>query len=342
MTKKNMLGAALLAVSFCAAGAYAQDEDKGIYGNDDRQDYFQASETGRRLADSTVAFFKAADVASDGKMALENFGEKLQLCKKEPFREQTIGAFCSGTLVAPDLVMTAGHCVKDSYDCSNTKMVFGYAVKQQGQNPSKVDPSEVYSCKGIVARDQQNSGPDYAILKLDRPVPNHQPLPVNREGGLREGAPLFVVGYPVGLPVKVAGGASVRRISALDYFVANLDTYGGNSGSAVFNERTGLIEGILVRGGTDFEVKSSLFGGKCRASVRVADDGGRGEDVTSISAVLKYIPLPGQESPAVEIPVNPNLSTALGNCKDPGEGASIPELMAYVDCLTAQINASKP
>ena len=340
MKKNTITGFALLAL-LAPLCAFAREE-KGIYGNDDRQDYFQAPEARRKLADSTVAFFKAGSVGADGALALENFGDKLQLCKKEPFREQTIGAFCSGTLVAPDLVMTAGHCVKDAYDCANTKMVFGYAIKQQGQNPSRVDPSEVYTCAGIVAREQQNSGADYAILKLDRKVPNHGPLPVNREGGLKEGAPLFVVGYPVGLPVKVAGGASVRRVSFLDYFVANLDTYGGNSGSAVFNEATGLIEGILVRGGTDFEVKSSLFGGKCRASVRVGDGEGRGEDVTSISAVAKYIPLPGQESPAVEIPVNTAVSTMLGNCQDPGPGASIDQLMAYVNCLTAQLNAPKP
>lgn len=338
MKKKIMTGAALLAMVISVAGAYAQDNSKGIYGNDDRQDYFQASEARRKLADSTVSFFKAASVSADGRLKLENFGEKLQLCKNEPFREQTVGAFCSGTLVAPDLVMTAGHCITDSLDCADAKMVFGYAVKTAGQNPSSVSPSEVYSCKGIVARVQEKVGPDYTIIKLDRPVPNHEPLPINRGETVKAGDKLFVVGYPVGLPVKVAGGASVRSVSFLDYFVANLDTYGGNSGSAVFNEATGLIEGILVRGGQDFEVKSSLFGGKCRASVRVADGAGRGEDVTSISAVAKYIPLPGQESPAVEVPVQQPGVPDLSACVKPAEGASLAELMAYIDCLTAQLN----
>ena len=340
--KKFISGTALLAVVFSATGVFAQDE-KGIYGADDRQDYFQVSEARRKLADSTVSFFKSGDVSQDGRLTLENFGEKAQLCKSEPFREQTIGAFCSGSLVAPDLVMTAGHCVKTSFDCSQTKMVFGYAIKEKGKNPSRVEPSEVYSCKGIVTRDQDDRGADYAIIKLDRPVPNHEPLQVNRAGSVGEGTRLFVIGHPVGLPLKVAGGATVRNVfNYAGYFNANLDTYGGNSGSAVFNEETGLIEGILVRGGTDFEVKDPLFGSKCRASVKVSDAGGRGEDVTSVSQVLKYIPLPGQESPLVEIPVNPELPSALGNCTAPGDGASIQELMAYVDCLTAQLNANKP
>jgi len=340
--KKMISGAVLTAVMFSAAGVFAQEE-KGIYGTDDRQDYFQVSEARRKLADSTVSFFEAADVAQDGLLSLENFGEKAQLCKKEPFREQPIGAFCSGSLVAPDLVMTAGHCVTTTLDCAKAKMVFGYAVKEQGKNPSRVDPSEVYTCKGIVARDQDDKGADYALIKLDRPVPNHAPLPVNRSGGVGEGTRLFVIGHPVGLPVKIASGATVRNVfNYAGYFTANLDTYGGNSGSAVFNEETGLIEGILVRGGTDFEVKDPLFGPKCRASVKVSDEGGRGEDVTSVSQVLNYIPLPGQPSPEVALPVNPEVTSMLGNCKDPGPGASIAELMAYVDCLTAQLSAAKP
>ncbi|OGR81021.1 MAG: hypothetical protein A2X32_08750 [Elusimicrobia bacterium GWC2_64_44] len=329
---------ALLAAVFSVAGASAQGE-KGIYGGDDRQDYYQASEARRKLADSTVAFFKAAQVAPDGRLALANYGEKLDLCKGEAFRDQPIGAFCSGTLVAPDLVMTAGHCIKSNYDCSEAKMVFGYAVKSAGANPDRVDPSDVYSCKSLVVRDQDDSGPDYALIRLDRPVTNREPLPINRAGKVTEGTRLFVIGHPVGLPVKVAGGASVRRVSFLDYFTANLDTYGGNSGSAVFNEATGLIEGILVRGGKDFELKKSLFS-KCNISVKVADSEGRGEDVTSVSVLARHIPLPGQEALPVETPVQtPN--PILGNCTDPGPGATIEQLMAYVDCLTSQLN-SKP
>lgn len=36
---------------------------------------------------------------------------------------------------------------------------------------------------------------------------------------------------PAGLPTKIAGGATMRDASPNGYYVANLDTYGGNSGS---------------------------------------------------------------------------------------------------------------
>ena len=310
---------------------------KGIYGKDDRQDYYQASGTRRMLADSTVAFFKAGQVAADGKLALKNYGAELNLCESEAFRDQPMGAFCSGALVAPDLVMTAGHCIKSSYDCSGTKMVFGYSVKSAGRNPDRVAPSEVYSCKSIVTRDQQVRGPDYALIKLDRPVANHEPLPINRGAAVTEGARLFVIGHPVGLPVKVAGGASVRRVPSPGYFVANLDTYGGNSGSAVFNEATGLIEGILVRGGADFQLMESFFS-RCNQSVKVGDSGGRGEDVTSVSVLSRFIPLPGQEAR----PVDPDVQSStpvMGNCATPGPNTTIEQFGLYIDCLLSQLNA---
>jgi hypothetical protein len=87
------------------------------------------------------------------------------------------------------------------------------------------------------------------------------------------------------LPLKVAGGAKVRSNSSPGYFVANLDTYGGNSGSAVFNAQTLKVEGVLVRGETDFNDS-----GSCTVSNRCSDSSCRGEDVTRIASVIPFIP----------------------------------------------------
>jgi len=54
----------------------------------------------------------------------------------------------------------------------------------------------------------------------------------------------------------------------------------------VFNASTNLIEGILVRGDVDFI--DSPAG--CKVASVVPQDGGRGEAVTKISVVEKYIP----------------------------------------------------
>ena len=49
------------------------------------------------------------------------------------------------------------------------------------------------------------------------------------------------MGHPLGLPVKYAANASVRENGVADHFVTNLDSYGGNSGSAVFNAATRVV-----------------------------------------------------------------------------------------------------
>jgi len=277
-------------------------EGKSIYGDDNRLDFFAASQDMKTLSDSVVSFWKAASIetlAPGGvKLKTVNFGDRLNLCPGEKFREQPIGAFCSGSLVGEDLVMTAGHCVKTEADCQNTKLVFGYAVKQEGAEAVTAMPaSEVYTCAKIVKRflggepgsanpAGQSLGADYAVIKLDRKVTGHKPLPVNRGASLKNGDGIFVIGHPVGLPLKVAAGATVRDFSKVGYFVADLDTFGGNSGSPVFNARTKKIEGILVRGDEDF--LDSPAG--CTTMATYAQTGGRGEDVTKISVLSSVIP----------------------------------------------------
>jgi len=66
--------------------------------------------------------------------------------------------------------------------------------------------------------------------------------------------------------------------------VANLDTFGGNSGSAVFNAETGEVEGILVRGENDY-VWSDENGSRCRVPQQCTNDACRGEDVTRITNI---------------------------------------------------------
>jgi len=300
--KTTLKTALLLAVISPMLPISAFADGKSIYGEDDRVDYYAASADMKALADSVVSLWSAGSIkldAASGKytLATEKFGDRLNLCPGEKFREQPIGAFCSGSLVGEDMIMTAGHCVADETDCAAARMVFGFAVKTAGgEAPVKIAASEVYSCKKIVKRflggepsggSTSGLGPDYALVQLDRKVTGHKPLPVNRNQKLKKGTKLVVIGHPVGLPLKVAAGSSVRDASPKGYFVADLDTFGGNSGSPVFNASTKLIEGILVRGDQDF---IQAPGGGCITMATYLQSGGRGEDVTKVSELQAFIP----------------------------------------------------
>ena len=321
-------------MSFAGGGA-----DKSIYGKDDRVDFFSASADMQKLSDSVVSFWDAGKTVFDPvskayTLKTDKFGDKLNLCPGEKFRDQTIGAFCSGSLVGEDMVMTAGHCITDETKCAATKLIFGYAVKKKGgQAPAQIAQEEVYSCKKIVKRFQgieQNSfmpfmmldfmsmalssatttsglGPDYALIQLDRKVAGHKALAVNRTSTLKKGDAVFVIGHPVGLPLKVASGATVRDAAPDGYFVTDLDTFGGNSGSPVFNAKTRLVEGILVRGDEDF-IKTPAG---CNTMAVYPQNGGRGEDVTKISELQALIPKLAFEKDA-ETVVKANTIKALG------------------------------
>jgi V8-like Glu-specific endopeptidase len=195
--------------------------------------------------------------------------------------------------------MTAGHCIKTEADCANTKLVFGFKAAAAGDTgASSIAKGEVYSCSSIVKQNvDAGRGADYALIKLDRKVTGHYPLAINRSGVIEKRIEIFVIGHPSGMPVKVAAESKVRDASKTGYFVADLDTFGGNSGSAVFNLATYKIEGILVRGANDY-VYSSEAG--CYTAALFPQDGGRGEDVTKISALSANIPMLNEEAVSIE------------------------------------------
>ena len=344
-----------LAVLFIPAVSFA--ENRAIYGNDDRADFYQTTADRKILADSVVSFWKNNQVENKGSMSeltVSIFGQAYNLCDGQRYEKQYMGAFCSGSLVGEDLVLTAAHCVKTEDACKNTKLVFGFKVSEEGQ-PGVYDipSSDVYSCSKIEAKfyhktdtitgvQGQNAGSDYAVIRLDRKVKNHKPLAVNFGPQMKNGEGIFVIGYPVGIPLKVADGAKIRRNDMAAYYSTDLDTFGGNSGSPVFNARTNLIEGILVRGGTDF-VRTPEG---CRAYSVVGQNEGRGEDVTKISEVApSLLPLLNgsngnkSEKDVVLVPFDPDISEFSCDSKTSGADCSNKEnILKKVNQISASWN----
>jgi S1-C subfamily serine protease len=146
-------------------------------------------------------------------------------------------------------------------------------------------------------RHNGDPGADYAVIKLDRKVAGRQPLLVNRFSKLAPGDKLFVIGHPVGLPLKVAVNAVVRDASPKFFFMTDLDTFSGNSGSAVFNVGNNLIEGILVRGDIDFEDSSA----GCKVASVMPQNGGAGKAVTKISVIQQFCVIPIRHTGAIAI-----------------------------------------
>lgn len=202
----------------------------------------------------------------------------LRVCPTERFADQAVLSQCTGFLVAPDLLITAGHCIQTKFQCDSFRWVFGHK-----KGVDKIPRKDVYRCEKVVASELTKSvfsTRDYALIKLDRAVKGREPLPVRTEGYVNKDEPLAVIGHPSGLPMKIADNARVtsRRIN---FFYSNLDTFSGNSGSPVINTRTGLVEGLLIQGASDY--MASKRG--CRVSRLYSDDGDDEEKVFRLPRV---------------------------------------------------------
>ncbi len=255
------------------------DKQKVIYGTDNRFDLYQLPE-GPNLddADSVVALFRSGNIIDNGNgtstLGTVNFGIYRNLCSRERFREQPSGAFCSGFLVAHDVIATAGHCV-NADNVTDVRFVFGFRMRNADAAETVINNSEIYRGASVIGRQMDGNGADWSLIRLDRSVTNHRIASIRTTGRVGDSQALHVIGHPSGLPTKFADGAEVRSNQSNAFFVANLDTYGGNSGSPVFNSSSHEVEGILVRGETDFVQQ-----GSCNISLVCPSSGCRGEDCT--------------------------------------------------------------
>ena len=241
-----------------------------------------------------VALVKGADLDADGHggwtLATTSYQEEYQLCSSEAFASQPLGCFCSGFLVRPDVIVTAGHCVKSAADLAKMRFVFGFRMVDSSTPRTSFGADDVYEGAALIGRKLTQDRTDWAVVRLTRAVVGRAPVPFRTAGKIAAAQKLFVIGHPCGLPQKYAPGASVRDNTPAAFFVANLDTYGGNSGSPVFNATNRQVEGILVRGENDF-----VTNGSCYVSLVCPTTGCRGEDVTRCSEWAGKVPKPKRQ-----------------------------------------------
>ncbi len=225
---------------------------RAIYGEDNRIDTFASSSFFQSLAQSTAALVDRDNIKIRGRSAEllgPDLGTFYRLCPDQRFFHQPFVATCSGYLVAPDIIATAGHCFESKDRCSRYDWVFNYKVEDVNQAHVTVNAQDVYRCKAILAR-ALNRTSDFALIQLDRPVAGARP--VKLATSFEIGTPLVMIGHPSGLPQKVADQAVIKSMSATE-FKANVDAFQINSGSAVFNAKNGELVGTLVRGVVDYQ-----------------------------------------------------------------------------------------
>lgn len=282
----------------------------GIYGSDDRKDVYQVSNTlHRTLAKSTAGmihgsfFVKGAQPNMFDLKGTRTLGAAQNLCSGEKFAEQQIAPNCSGFLVGPDTLVTAGHCYKaigkltPEQVCQSFAWVFDYEQKSATSDPTKNIPiTNIYTCRAVLGS-QWDSNYDWSIIKLDRKVVGRTPLKFRAAGKIADSAKLVVIGQPNGLPTKISANGKITLNNEASRFSTNLDTFHGNSGSAVFDANTGLVEGILIMGKNDYVPSIKGNPNSCKVVNRCDDNannclgGVEGGTVLKGEVVLRIQPL---------------------------------------------------
>lgn len=264
-------------------------DGKVLYGPDDRFDFYQAAPALQSVASSIALVVDTRSLTptvSGFSLPSDRTGEEMGWCRSESYQErfydQPSPGWCTAFLVTPQHVATAGHCIRGLPGdlCSEISFVFGFVMRSATDLPTAGIPADrVYQCSKIIDGTDEAQGADWRVIELDRPVQGRVPLKL-AQTKIADTATVAAWGHPVGLPLKLADNGKIRRNTNQSFFVTTLDTYGGNSGSPVFDLQSlkngaPVVEGILVRGEADYVWMSNCYGSKI-----CAEDACRGEDVT--------------------------------------------------------------
>lgn len=255
-----------------------------IYGEDDRreardvnprlQDLARASAVAIHMTTLPFPLPKTGAVELPGVPARMRYG----MCSDEPFANQTAPGICSGFLVGPDLLATAAHCLSADTVCGDEVWAFGFSADAEGVAPKTLPARQFHTCRRVVRYDAQR---DFALVQLDRPVEGVRPLQVREAGNITAGEPVGIVGHPLGLPTKVALDGKVLSGDG-KHFIASVDSFVNNSGSAVFHAESLKVEGILIAGDRDFVYDPAA---ECERLARCDSGSCLGEQVVRVTQI---------------------------------------------------------
>jgi V8-like Glu-specific endopeptidase len=211
------------------------------------------------------------------------------------FKDQPAMGGCTGFLIAPDIMVTAGHCISSDqheitdgevtyhkpyfdkygqFKYNKMKWVFDYTNDIQMTKKyhekignyyvATIPSSNQYSVKKVLKSVlDRKKGLDYAIIQLDRST-SRDPFRFRTGAKIEKGDNIAMIGSPSGLPLKLSDGAQVTLNAGSTWFGTNLDAFGGNSGGPVYNKAgLNMIEGILVRGRIDKGLKGFYVDKTC-------------------------------------------------------------------------------
>jgi V8-like Glu-specific endopeptidase len=259
--KKNLLFLLAFTTFSMGRAQWSPTSPTVIYGTDDRKEFYQIKNTTVRLQfNATGLMINDTEALIQDNSSLRLLPSTVEktyhLCPNQVLGTQPALGHCSGILVAPNLYLTAGHCLYNEDECKTKLIVFDYKYSALSKYTESLSQKQYARCKRIIARSHPTSAtsddaPDLALIELEKPMlgRHYASLPKNKT---KTNDRVYLIGYPNGMPAKFADNAVVSDKKFRYYFNANLDAFAGNSGSPVFSAKTHELIGILSSGEDDF------------------------------------------------------------------------------------------
>jgi hypothetical protein len=227
-----------------------------VYGGDDRRDFYELDDAQKEWLEATSRAMVARSAVriADGKVVLDGPSTRQaeNLCPEEPFGDDPSVAFCSATLVEPDLLLTAGHCLY-AHDCESMAIVRGFH-KDAADAVHEVGPDDLRFCERVTSWNPGSDveePADFAWIVLDRADAAGERIDFGDGASLERGAAMATAGYGQGGPLRWSSGSVTASPSERHgRFATNLDAFKGLSGAAVWDDRRQVV-GVFDRGAPD-------------------------------------------------------------------------------------------
>lgn len=160
---------------------------------------------------------------------------------------------CTVTLIGPDTVITAGHCMPNLDLVPSSSVIFGYRVNCDGSRPTTYSPIVCKVTSTIRQRYADGSSFDYWLMRIKIPSGGLGIPPIQLRHDLPlPGEQIFGLHHPNGAVQKLSiphpGFDSVVSSGTYSITVPNdFAVSGGSSGSGLF-DAAGRITGVLSNG----------------------------------------------------------------------------------------------